>query len=314
MAITVSWTKSWSNSDNGTILYGVDLQNIQSDIQTAFGTAASLSGVNSWSGNQTFSGTVTASSTATFSGSASFTGSITGKIAVPGLAKNLLVVRDSATQVTATADYIFVTDTSGYSVMISTLSKSAAITSSGAGGLDTGAEANSTWYYIWVIRKSSDGTVNLLLSTSSTAPTMPSGYDQKALISAVRNDGSGNFTDFKQYGLDYNYPSNPTAYSASPSGWASIDITAYVPSALSYKVLGIAASATSNDAQITNDSTVSSTITTNARNKVLVSAITSGTSQFFFELPVLTANTIYVAGSANVNVYILGFRITNLVV
>lgn len=28
----ISWTKSWSSSDNGTILYGQDLQNIQSDI------------------------------------------------------------------------------------------------------------------------------------------------------------------------------------------------------------------------------------------------------------------------------------------
>ena len=40
---------------------------------------------------------------------------------------------------------------------------SAIITGSGAGGLDTGAEAASTWYEIYAIRKSSDGTKNLLL-------------------------------------------------------------------------------------------------------------------------------------------------------
>ena len=40
---------------------------------------------------------------------------------------------------------------------------SAVISSSGAGGLDTGAEAASTWYEIYAIRKSSDGTKNLLL-------------------------------------------------------------------------------------------------------------------------------------------------------
>lgn len=39
----------------------------------------------------------------------------------------------------------------------------AAITSSGAGGLDTGTEQASTWYEIYAIRKSSDGTKNLLL-------------------------------------------------------------------------------------------------------------------------------------------------------
>src|SRR3989344_4022722 len=40
---------------------------------------------------------------------------------------------------------------------------SANIASSGAGGLDTGSEAASTWYEIYAIRKSSDGTKNLLL-------------------------------------------------------------------------------------------------------------------------------------------------------
>jgi hypothetical protein len=37
------------------------------------------------------------------------------------------------------------------------------VTASGAGGLDTGAEGASRWYEIYAIRKSSDGTLNLLL-------------------------------------------------------------------------------------------------------------------------------------------------------
>src|SRR3989344_6388392 len=40
---------------------------------------------------------------------------------------------------------------------------SAVITTAGAGGLDTSSEAASTWYEIYAIRKSSDGTKNLLL-------------------------------------------------------------------------------------------------------------------------------------------------------
>ena len=40
---------------------------------------------------------------------------------------------------------------------------SAVISSAGAGGLDTGAEAASTWYEVYFIVKSSDGTKNLLL-------------------------------------------------------------------------------------------------------------------------------------------------------
>jgi len=43
------------------------------------------------------------------------------------------------------------------------LTANIASASNGAGGLDTGAEAASTWYEIYAIRKSSDGTKNLLL-------------------------------------------------------------------------------------------------------------------------------------------------------
>ena len=72
------------------------------------------------------------------------------------------------------------------------------LASSGANGLDTGSEANSTWYYVWAIADSS-GTNNPagLLSTSSTTPTMPSGYDKKRLLPiALRNDASGNIIPF----------------------------------------------------------------------------------------------------------------------
>ena len=48
------------------------------------------------------------------------------------------------------------------------------------GMLDTGAVANSD-YYIWMIARSDTGVVDFLSSLSSTAPTMPTGYDFKRL-------------------------------------------------------------------------------------------------------------------------------------
>lgn len=84
------------------------------------------------------------------------------------------------------------------------------ITASGANGLDTGAEASGTWYNIFVIAKV-DGTVASLLSTSSTAPTLPSGYTFKRLIGAVRNDGSSDFLDFNQFGTFVKYDEAGTA-------------------------------------------------------------------------------------------------------
>lgn len=54
---------------------------------------------------------------------------------------------------------------------------------SGNGSLDTGSSltANS-YYYIWLIEKTDKSAVDVLISASSTAPTMPSGWSYKRVI------------------------------------------------------------------------------------------------------------------------------------
>jgi hypothetical protein len=76
-----------------------------------------------------------------------------------------------------------------------TATKTLDITTGGANGLDTGAEAASTWYAVWAIGKT-DGTTAGLLSVSFSAPTMPTGYTLKRLVGAVRNDASSNLIEF----------------------------------------------------------------------------------------------------------------------
>jgi hypothetical protein len=71
-------------------------------------------------------------------------------------------------------------------------------------GLDTGARANSTWYYIFQIVKNSDNTSDILYSTSRTAPTVPSGYTLVAWIGRIRTDASGNI-DQNQYSIRTSY-------------------------------------------------------------------------------------------------------------
>lgn len=68
------------------------------------------------------------------------------------------------------------------------------LSASGANGLDTGAEANSTKYHLWVIGDSTGvNATKGLFSLSATAPTLPSGYNKKRLVpTATYNDGSGN--------------------------------------------------------------------------------------------------------------------------
>lgn len=71
---------------------------------------------------------------------------------------------------------------------------SADITQTGAGGRDGGSEQNGVRYYVWLIYNPSNGSLNLLLSTSATSPMMPSGYTYKGLIGWVYNDADGNFS------------------------------------------------------------------------------------------------------------------------
>lgn len=71
--------------------------------------------------------------------------------------------------------------------------------------LDTGARANNSWYHVYAIRKTSDGTADILFSLSATAPTMPSGYAGFRRISAVKTDGSGNIIQFLNFGRNFTF-------------------------------------------------------------------------------------------------------------
>lgn len=71
--------------------------------------------------------------------------------------------------------------------------------------LDTGAKANNTWYHVFAIRKTSDGTADILFSTSLTAPTLPSGYAGFRFLESIKTDSSGNIIRFRQIGDEMLY-------------------------------------------------------------------------------------------------------------
>lgn len=129
-----------------------------------------------------------------------------------------------------------VTATSAVAVTVTAslgLSVSADITVSGAGGLDTGTETNSTWYNVWVIWNGS--TAAALFSLSATSPTMPGGYTNKFRVGVVRNDASGNFwrTIQKRSRAQILIGTNPTTPPLMLSGsQGSPDTPTYVAAAL----------------------------------------------------------------------------------
>lgn len=224
---------------------------------------------------------------------------------VSGARKNLAVSRTNVTTVAVTYDEL-ITDSG---TRITSGSLSAAITTSGANGLDTGAEASGTWYYIWVIRKSSDGTVALLLSVSSSSPTMPTDYDEKVLVSAVRNDGSSNFVSFRQTNRDYAYltPQSAASGNVGLANWVSVDTSPFVPSVLSNQCYGTIAA---NSAGVANVDSGTSSGTINP-GQVYNDGSASDTAFWMFDI--LTANTLYFAGNAAGDIlYINGFKLNKV--
>jgi hypothetical protein len=103
------------------------------------------------------------------------------------------------------------------------------ITSSGALGLDTGAEAVSTWYYIWAICNNTASIVSAMLSASATAPTLPSGYTKKRLIGAVYNMADGHFRGFIQKNKNYAFSSITMLSGGSQTTYTEIDISSIIP-------------------------------------------------------------------------------------
>lgn len=163
--------------------------------------------------------------------------SVTSSTAVRGIYSNLKLTATSDTQAVVTADSIILKTAGSLVFEADAVNVTAAITASGANGLDTGTEAANTWYNVFVIYNGT--TVASLLSLSATAPTLPSGYTYYARVGAVRNNASSNFYRSIQYNNDVQYivGTNPTGMIQLASGtagniasaWAAIATGAFVP-------------------------------------------------------------------------------------
>lgn len=111
-----------------------------------------------------------------------------------------------------------------------------------AGGLDGGEVQADTWYHVFVIKNPTSAAVDVLFSTSATAPTLPNGYTKFRRLGSVRTDASANILAFKQYGNKFIWvdpPVNGTATTVNNTTGATITIS-YVPSGFSVDALLLA--------------------------------------------------------------------------
>ena len=73
----------------------------------------------------------------------------------------------------------------------------------GYGALDTGVIANSTWYHVHMILRTDTNVVDVLISLSATAPTLPSPYTLFRRIGSLLTNASSQWTLFSQIGDEF---------------------------------------------------------------------------------------------------------------
>jgi hypothetical protein len=157
--------------------------------------------------------------------------------------KNLSIAVASNSSVTLTADATIVQNASGGTVRVTSVNLTISTATNGANGLDSGTVANSTWYAVYVIYNSASSTTAGLLSTSATAPSLPSGYTYSSRLGWVRTNSSALLLVTSQLGrraqyvvsgsgTTQAYPSLATGTSSGSSP-TSTSITTAVPSTAS---------------------------------------------------------------------------------
>jgi hypothetical protein len=99
----------------------------------------------------------------------------------------------------------------------------------GNGALDTGAVANSTWYHVFLIKRTDTGVVDVLFSTSAAAPTMPTGYTKKRRIGSFKTDGSAHIIAFVQDGDVFRWATPVNDVTATNPGTSAVTRTLSVP-------------------------------------------------------------------------------------
>lgn len=99
-------------------------------------------------------------------------------------------------------------------------------------GLDAGALAPNTWYYIFAIADSAGANQGGLISLSSTAPTLPGTHTGgfRRRIGCVRTDGAANFINFRQIDNEVYYEEEHLVASGAPNApLALVSVATRVP-------------------------------------------------------------------------------------
>lgn len=120
----------------------------------------------------------------------------------------------------------------------------------GNGALDQGAVANSTWYHVHLIQRTIDGLIDVLLSTSATAPLMPTGWTARRRLGSARTNGSAQLTRWTQLGDEFLWDAAVVDFDAVNPGTSAVLRALSVPTGVQVMAIaefGIVAGTTNNN-------------------------------------------------------------------
>lgn len=153
-------------------------------------------------------------------------------VGTPG-ATGLVVKTTSTTTLNVVATFVSLITALDYGYKIRNPNVNLNIGTIGAGGLDTGALAPNTFYFLFCIYNPTTSTLALLMSLSATAPTLPSGYTAVVRIGAVRINASSQLLQTVQRGESVQITQTPlplmtsgTVGSVSIPTWIAVPIFA----------------------------------------------------------------------------------------
>jgi len=149
-----------------------------------------------------------------FAASTSF---VAGHAPITGVSSNSdlgIKVTGNTTATIAFSEVTLKTALGGQSVTVSGGSHTLDISTTGAGGLDTGSPANNTFYYVYEIYDPATQTKNVLATATPgsrrtegvyNGANMPAGYTQSGLIGILLTNGSAHFLQSTQIGREVFY-------------------------------------------------------------------------------------------------------------
>ncbi|MCK1445432.1 hypothetical protein IVB43_23895 [Bradyrhizobium sp. 48] len=103
----------------------------------------------------------------------------------------------------------------------------------GNGSLDTSTIANSTWYHVFLIKRPDTGVVDVLISLSATAPTLPTNYTLFRRIGSMKTNGSAQWTKFIQRGDSFMWDTPVSDVNTTNPGTSAVTRTLTVPTGIS---------------------------------------------------------------------------------